>query len=57
MRMMKTLQRINDLNAKEIEIEAKELARREDLLKRLNISRHNNTKLFAINPKGEIFVK
>jgi hypothetical protein len=54
---MKTLQRIKELDAKETESEAKELARKEELLKRLNISRHNNTKLFAINLKGDMFVK
>jgi hypothetical protein len=57
MKIMKTLQKINELNAREEERERTELARREDLLRRLNISRNNNTKLFAINPKGEIFVK
>ena len=53
MQILKKLHRIDELDAKALEKERYELQRREALLKRLNTSRYNNTKLFGIQIKGE----
>lgn len=54
MRILKTLHKIEELDAREAEQERQELQRREDLLRRLARSRQNNLKLFRINSKGEM---
>jgi len=53
MRTLKILKQIEELNNRISEKELNELQRRELLLKKLEISRLNNSKLFSINPKGE----
>jgi len=53
MQIFKKLHKIDELDAKALEKEHYELQRREALLKRINTSRYNNTKLFSIQIKGE----
>ena len=55
MRIMKALERLEELAKKESEIEARELQRRNELMLRLIKSRNNNLKLLNLSPKGDNF--
>lgn len=55
MRILKTLQKVDELVSKVSEDERRESARRQELMLRLVKSRNNNLKLFSLKTKGDNF--
>jgi hypothetical protein len=53
MRILKTLQKVDELVSKVSEEERQERARREELMIRLVKSKNNNLKLFSLKTKGD----
>jgi hypothetical protein len=53
MRILKTLQKVDELASKLSEDERRERERREALMIRLVKSRNNNLKLFSLKTKGD----
>ena len=51
MRILKSLQKINELSKIESDVEIRELQRRQELMSRLLKSKNNNIKLFSLKVK------